>query len=272
MQMFIQSARWFAATLFLAGSLSVARAAVGIAPETALAPPDRAPQPLTPQEQSLLQRFDTNHDGKLEPQELAAAHGYMQTQFVHREAMARQIYDKLLEKFDADHSGKLTDAEQVEALAYLKASNPKIYARIALQFGRTGGDLNPAQRAALFQYLGNLPPELGKFSEEMPTSIGSPPAGERVAAHARPGAQLYARLLERFDHEHKGSLTPAEESQAVQYLSANQPQVYQRLLDIFDTNGYGYLDQVETAAMFEKLARAYEAQQVAMTRGGGPAQ
>lgn len=49
-------------------------------PMPALAPPTHVARPLTPAEQAILEKYDTNGDGKLEPDELAAAHGATQLQ------------------------------------------------------------------------------------------------------------------------------------------------------------------------------------------------
>ncbi len=75
--------------------------------------------------------------------------------------------------------------------------------------------------------------------------------------------RLYARLLAQFDTEKKGSLTPAQQAQAVEAIQTRNKQVYAKLLQRFDKNGDGKLDADETQAMFTALAMAPKAGQAA---------
>jgi len=68
--------------------------------------------------------------------------------------------------------------------------------------------------------------------------------------------RLYARLLEKFDTERKGNLSPTEQADAVAFLETNYRGVYQKLVQKFDRNGDGKLDADETQAMFTTLAQA----------------
>lgn len=240
--------RWGSATLFLASGLGrAARAETAAVPVEALAPPSHDAGPLSPQEEMLLKRFDKNGDGRLEPNEIAAAQGMIQQQMFSREALARKLYDQLLARYGAAKTGKLTDEQQVEALAFLKAKNPRAYAALTRPFAaRDEGELNSNQRAALFQYLSNLPADLDN---------GGRGAADEAGLGPRPAARLYDALLERFDVERKGSLSPAEQAQALRFLAQSRPGVYRRLVERFDRAGNGYLDPVESAAMFDTLAQ-----------------
>lgn len=63
--------------------------------------------------QKLLEKFDTNHDGKLDETERAAAKAFLKQK---REA----LHEKLLAKFDTNHDGKLEPDELAAAKAALQ--------------------------------------------------------------------------------------------------------------------------------------------------------
>jgi hypothetical protein len=58
--------------------------------------------------QELLEKFDANHDGKLDKSERQAAKAAL-------EERIKEHHPKLFEKFDANHDGKL-DREELKAL------------------------------------------------------------------------------------------------------------------------------------------------------------
>jgi Ca2+-binding EF-hand superfamily protein len=254
----------------------------------ALAPPLHHEHALTPQEQELLAKFDKNGDGRLAGAELDAAHGAAQQQKAGREVMARQMYDSLLAKFDTAKDGKLNPEQQKQALNFLKTERPRLYAIFVKQFDRNGdGELNQAETAAVFQYLSYLPSGLGKVAPkaamdgsanamggdsmamgagggEMMDGAAAAPMAEKAASakagNANAGgtqmAKMYARLLKGFDHEGKGSLNPAEQAEALDYIETNNPDAYERMVKRFDANRDGKLDAAETAKMFAVLAKA----------------
>ena len=59
------------------------------------------------------------------------------------------------------------------------------------------------------------------------------------------------RLLERFDKDGDGKLSPEEKKAAFEQFKANRPEMYQKLLEKFDKNGDGKLDENERAAAKE---------------------
>lgn len=65
----------------------------------------------------LLEKFDANHDGKLDESERAAAKAALKE---HRGEHHGELKAKVLAKFDADHDGKLNEAERAAAKAALK--------------------------------------------------------------------------------------------------------------------------------------------------------
>lgn len=65
----------------------------------------------------LLEKFDANHDGKLDESERAAAKAAMKE---HRGEHKGELKAKLLEKFDANHDGKLDESERAAAKAAMK--------------------------------------------------------------------------------------------------------------------------------------------------------
>lgn len=82
--------------------------------------PKPAPAPMSDDDKALLQRFDRNHDGKLDEAELAAAHESMLKSTLGGGADnpgARKFRAALIRRFDKNGDGKLDEAEQAEARA-----------------------------------------------------------------------------------------------------------------------------------------------------------
>jgi len=234
----------FSATLFLAGAFAVRASEPGEIPVPALAPASHEPVPLNPQEQALVKQYDANGEGKLGAGEVAAAHEAMQSRLEGRDLIAREIYRQLLVKFDVGHQGYLSADEQAQAVAALAQDWPGIYHIILRRFDRNSdGKLDPAETARLFQYFSSLPTR-NETQAPVPPAVGGPP-----------GQRMYERLLAGFDREHKGSLSPDEQAQALAYLEEHAPRVYARLVQLFDENGDGKLDAGETARLFAILAR-----------------
>jgi hypothetical protein len=65
----------------------------------------------------LLEKFDADHDGKLDESERAAAKAALKE---HRGEHRGELKARLLEKFDADHDGKLDESERAAAKAALQ--------------------------------------------------------------------------------------------------------------------------------------------------------
>jgi EF hand domain-containing protein len=155
------------ATLFLGAGLLWGQDAAPAPPPApadvplpALAPPSHEARPLTPQEQAILEKYDTNGDGKLEPDEVAAAHGAAQPQNRGRAVKGppgKQLYLRLLAHFARERTGSLTPAEQAQAVDYLAASAPAVYRRVLERFDQNGdGRLDPAEIATMFATLATL--------------------------------------------------------------------------------------------------------------------
>lgn len=99
-------------TLALA-ALVLSGASFGFAADASVTPPAAAAPAATakaahPKRDELLQRFDANHDGKLDDTEKAAAKAAMQK----NRGKGR---DELLKRFDANGDGKLDETEKAAA-------------------------------------------------------------------------------------------------------------------------------------------------------------
>ena len=135
-----------AATLFLVAGLP--------AQESAPAPP---PKKLSERDAELLKRYDKNNDGKLDEDELAAAHESMRDQ---RMAVAKEslvvapVPEKMLERFDTNHDGRLDDEERA-AMNKTLAQNQELFrARMMERFDvNQDGKLDETERAAARQAL-----------------------------------------------------------------------------------------------------------------------
>jgi Ca2+-binding EF-hand superfamily protein len=137
--------------LFLVAGLRAAEAA------TAAGAATPAPVNLTPQQAELLRRYDTNHDGRLDDEELAAAHADLLEAQTRAAVPAARLYLRLVRIFDRDGDGTLNSEEQATALAYLQEHNPVIYRRLLGRFDSNHDQkLDPAESAALFKTLAAL--------------------------------------------------------------------------------------------------------------------
>lgn len=143
--------------LFLgcAGSAFAAPADPPVSPLAAAAP---APVALSPREAELLRKYDTNHDGRLDENELAAAHlDLMEVQTQTGGVPAQRLYLRLVKLFDRKGEGRLDAAEQAAAVAYLHEHNPVIYGRMLERFdANEDGTLDAAETARLFGTLERL--------------------------------------------------------------------------------------------------------------------
>jgi hypothetical protein len=112
---------------------------------------------LTPYEQALLKRFDTNGDGKLDETELADAHEALRVPAGTRAAAATQVYARLMARFDQHQTGHLDPDEQAAAVQFLRQNAPRIYQALVQRFDLNGdGELDATETAAMFGALGQV--------------------------------------------------------------------------------------------------------------------
>ena len=257
--------RFLPATLFLLAATLRAQsmelpAADAQPTETVSGPPlaenDPATAPanprLTPKEHELLQRFDTNHDGKLDDQELAAAHEAMHQEEMGKAAdRAQRLYGKLLEKFDVEKKGSLNPAEQAQALAFLEANAKPVYQKLLQKFDKNGdGKIDPAESQAMFAVLAQAP----KFAQAAKDLSTGPRPAQLGGGRGLMARRIYEKLLASFDHDHAGSLSPAEQVEALAYLKTHNPRIYDGMVNRFDKDGDGSLEPAESQALFDTLA------------------
>ena len=92
-----------------------------------------------PSQAQLLEKFDANHNGVLDPEEKAAAKAEWESHRKEREA-------KMLERFDANHNGTI-DPEEREAM---KAQRETRRADMLKKYDTDGdGKLSDSEREAL---------------------------------------------------------------------------------------------------------------------------
>jgi len=251
----------------LAGA-SVGRAADGV--DSMGAPADAstqsespsAPSALSARQAEMLRLYDTNHDGRLDDQELAAAHAQMlEHQIATGGEPARRLYASMLQRFDKEHKGSLTPEEQAAAVTFVQQHNKEAFNRMLQRFDRNGdGTLDASETAAMFTVFANLaarsrsPASLGAASGMGVTTTTTTTTASGNARGPAFAAQVYSRLLARFDANHDGRLEPAEQVAALKALQANNPRIYQRMLERFDRDGDGTLDAAESQALFSALA------------------
>lgn len=105
--------------------------------------------------QQLLQRYDTNHDGRLDENELAAAHEDMAKQRLEDgKGVGKKVRQELLEKFDKNHNGRLDPDEREAARQYLQ-QHVEERQKLMLERYDTNhdGKLDDSERAAMREDL-----------------------------------------------------------------------------------------------------------------------
>ncbi len=223
-----------AATLFLATGLCAADEPKTAAPATTPVPAPGMMKPARADE--LLKRFDTNHDGKLDEDEVAAAHEEMLKEQMDRQAKIAatpagpQIRQRMLEQFDKNHDGRLDDDERAEMRKYAEerglGPDGEVREDLLKRFDKNAdGKLDEPERA-----------ELEKFLQE-----------RRVQA-----AVMRERLLRQFDHNHNGKIDederPEMEKAVRERMASNPPQLAR-----YDRDNDGKLDDAEWAAAREQI-------------------
>lgn len=224
------------ATLFLTANLQAEDAKPPVKP--ASQPP--APMMGARRADELLQRFDTNHDGKLDEDETAAAHEAMlQEQMTRQAAVAaapggQQFRQQMLEKFDKNHDGRLDDDERAEMQKNLQTQGlgpgGPVREELIKRFDKNADGKIDLDEAAAMQ----------KFVQERRAQgggPGGPPGGPRE------------RVIRQFDKNSDGKLDDAE------WIAARE-QVLQMLAETGPRMGPpGNLESpAETQARLERVA------------------
>jgi Ca2+-binding EF-hand superfamily protein len=141
------------ATLFLARPVHAEDDPDLPIPDTNAPSADLKPGGTTYQE--LLQRYDTNHDGKLDENELAAAHEDMAKQRLEDgKGVGKKVRQQLLEKFDKNHNGRLDPDEREAARQYLQQHVELRQQLLLERYDKNGdGKLDDSERAAMMEDL-----------------------------------------------------------------------------------------------------------------------
>jgi hypothetical protein len=96
-----------------------------------------------PDQAQLLEKYDANHNGVLDPEEKAAAKAEWEAHRKEREA-------KMLERFDANHNGVLDPEEKEAAKKELQARREARRAEVLKKYDTDGdGKLSDSEREAL---------------------------------------------------------------------------------------------------------------------------
>lgn len=219
------------ATLFLAANLQAEDAKPPVKPA---GPP--APMMGSRRADELLQRFDTNRDGKLDEDETAAAHEAMLQEQMNRQAAVaaapggQQFRQQMLEKFDKNHDGRLDDDERAEMQKNLQnqglGPGGPIREELIKRFDKNADGKIDLDEAAAMQ----------KFVQER-RAPGGGPGGPRE------------RVIRQFDKNSDGKLDDAE------WIAARE-QVLQMLAEAGPRMGpAGNLETpAETQARLERVA------------------
>lgn len=132
--------RSLALSLFAATLIPVFAAAA----DPATATPAPARPELNARQRELLEKFDKNHDGRIDDEEKLAARAYMRGMA----GAPKERYKKTLKLFDKDGDGKLDDAERAEAEKAREEFQANREAVLAKFDKDHDGVLNDEERAA----------------------------------------------------------------------------------------------------------------------------
>jgi len=228
---------YLAATLFLAASLRAADETKPV--ENPAGPPPPAPAMKTSRADELLRRFDLNHDGKLDEDELAAAHEVMLKEQMDRQAAiaaapgAAEFRARMLELFDKNHDGRLDDDERAEMRKYAEArglgENGEVREELMKRFDKNAdGKLDDAERAEMQKFL--------------------------LERRIQEAASLRDFLLREFDRNADGKIDDTEMAELEKTMRPRMEANAQQL-ERYDKNGDGKIDDTEWAAAREQILR-----------------
>jgi len=102
---------------------TLALAAVSLFGANFVSAQDEKSKPPRPDRQAIMERFDADGNGRLDPAERQAA----------REAMGKRRHRARLQQFDTDGDGTLNDAERAAAAAHMRervSANPRAMERL----------------------------------------------------------------------------------------------------------------------------------------------
>ena len=156
----------------------------------------------------LLQRFDQNHDGKLDEDETAAAHEEMLKEQMNRQAAVAAapggdlLRQRMLEMFDKNHDGRLDDDERAEMQKYNRAQGAgpggaplAARERFVRQFDNNGdGKIDDAEWIAARERVIQMLVEASTLANR-PEQIESP--AQTKARLERVAAEVARRRAER---------------------------------------------------------------------------
>lgn len=191
--------------------------------------------------EQILQRFDKNHDGKLDEDETADAHdAMMQAQKEQRTkaqaAKSGPVGQRLLEMFDKNHDGKLDDEERAAARKYAEEHGLA-----------AGGGLSREEILKRFDKNGD-----GQLDDEERAEMQR--AFQSMQGRGQGGVLMGMRqeLMRRFDKNHDGKIDDAEWTEL-------SPIMHERLettlkqLQRYDKNADGTIDDQEWTAATEEI-------------------
>ncbi len=229
----VQTPLLLSATLFLATGLRATDA-----PKTTPAPAGAPAMSMTMRADELLKRFDTNHDGKLDEDEVAVAHETLLKEQIAKQAAVAAapggelFRQKMLTMFDKNHDGRLDDDERAEMRLYFADhglnAEGEVRADLLKRFDlNADGKLDDTERAAMEKFL-----------------------QERRAQ----AATMREFLLRQFDRNGNGRIDdnelPEFENAVRERIASNPAQLAR-----YDHNADGKLDDAEWAEAREQILR-----------------
>ena len=219
------------------------------------APPSHAPAKKTLSDEEMLKRFDTNHDGKLDEDETAAAHEAMLKEMMDRQnpaavspnmAGGQRFRQQMLARFDKNHDGQLDDGERAEMQKYLQAQGltptGAVREELIKRFDKNGDSRLDAEETAALQ----------KFLQERRAQSGAGKGGGGGPA------QMREFLLQQFDKNGDGKI---DDSEMVELERVTRPRMEKnpQQLQRYDTNHDGKIDDAEWAGAREQIVRLLNA-------------
>jgi Ca2+-binding EF-hand superfamily protein len=192
----------------------------------------RPPHPPHPPLCAPLKSYDTDNDGTVSADELAAA----------KAAEVAEVLEKFLGKLDLDDDGTVTTAEATSVFGFISADWLE---HVLERFDKnddgaiTGDDYKNKGPRGLRELVADLDSDAdGELSADELQDAADAQAAERLA-----------KFLEKFDTDTDGNVTTDEVIAAIQ---AQADKKFAALLERFDANDDGAITRAEVAAVLGK--------------------
>jgi len=174
--------------------------------------------------QKIMEKYDKDHDGKLNAQELAAYRADAAKHGFNKEEQRRAEQARILKKYDKDHDGKLNDAER----AHMKADLAARQAEAINKWDKNGdGKLSDAEKAQMRADQETRRAEamrqlIKKLDKDGDSELNLQELERYIKATHNPRrTENINKSFKRWDKDGDGKLSPGERDSARKWYKAH---------------------------------------------------